>query len=280
VTASPNTTTLGGRELAAELRRRTAEAAATLAAAGRPPRLAIVVATADESSAWYVRSIAKAAAAAGIVCDIVSPAPTEIHTVLSRLGADDDVHGIILQTPLPAGIDVGDLTPAIPPAKDVDGANPTSLGRLAAGQPAFPPATAEAVLALLDHHGVALAGRHAVVVGRSMVVGKPAAHLLLDRDATVTICHSRTSDLAAVTRQADVLVAAVGRPGLITPEHVSPGTVVIDVGTNPTADGGLVGDVDPAVAETAAGLTPVPGGVGPVTTALLLQHTVRAAGGP
>ncbi|TQM43815.1 bifunctional 5,10-methylenetetrahydrofolate dehydrogenase/5,10-methenyltetrahydrofolate cyclohydrolase [Pseudonocardia cypriaca] len=274
------TASLGGRELAADLRRRTAESAATLTAAGRPPRLAIVVATADESSAWYVRSIAKAAAAAGIVCDVVSPTPTEIHTVLSRLGADDDVHGIILQTPLPAGVDVGDLAPAIPPAKDVDGANPASLGRLAAGLPSFPPATAEAVLALLDHHGVPLSGRHAVVVGRSTVVGKPAAHLLLDRDATVTICHSRTSDLAAITRQADVLVAAVGRPGLITTEHVSPGTVVIDVGTNPTADGGLVGDVDPAVAETAGGLTPVPGGVGPVTTALLLQHTVRAAGGP
>jgi methylenetetrahydrofolate dehydrogenase (NADP+) / methenyltetrahydrofolate cyclohydrolase len=269
---------LGGRELAADLRARTTESAAALTAAGRPPRLAIVVATDDESSAWYVRSIAKAAAAVGIVCDIVSPAATveEIGTALRRLGEDDAVHGIILQTPLPTGVDVADLAAAIPPAKDVDGANPASLGRLAAGLPAFPPATAEAVLALLEHHGVALPGRHAVVVGRSTVVGKPAAHLLLDRNATVTICHSRTSDLAAITRQADVLVAAVGRPGLITPEHVAPGTVVIDVGTNPTADGGLVGDVDPAVAEKAA-LTPVPGGVGPVTTALLLQHTVRAA---
>jgi methylenetetrahydrofolate dehydrogenase (NADP+) / methenyltetrahydrofolate cyclohydrolase len=269
---------LGGRELAAELRARTGESAAALTAAGTPPRLAIVVATADESSAWYVRSIAKAAAAVGIVCDIVSPAATaeEIGTALRRLGEDDAVHGIILQTPLPAGVDVADLAAAIPPAKDVDGANPASLGRLAAGLPAFPPATAEAVLALLDHHDVALAGRHAVVVGRSTVVGKPVAHLLVDRNATVTICHSRTSDLAAITRQADVLVAAVGRPGLITPEHVTPGTVVIDVGTNPTADGGLIGDVDPAVAEKAA-LTPVPGGVGPVTTALLLEHTVRAA---
>jgi methylenetetrahydrofolate dehydrogenase (NADP+) / methenyltetrahydrofolate cyclohydrolase len=270
---------LGGRELAADLRARTTKLAAALTAASTPPRLAIVVATADESSAWYVRSIAKAAAAVGIVCDIVSPAATveEIGTALRRLGEDDAVHGIILQTPLPTGVDVADLAAEIPPAKDVDGANPASLGRLAAGLPAFPPATAEAVLALLDHHGVALAGRHAVVVGRSTVVGKPAAHLLLDRNATVTICHSRTSDLAAITRQADVLVAAVGRPGLITPEHVTPGTVVIDVGTNPTADGGLVGDVDPAVAEVAAGLTPVPGGVGPVTTALLLQHTVSAA---
>jgi methylenetetrahydrofolate dehydrogenase (NADP+) / methenyltetrahydrofolate cyclohydrolase len=273
---------MGGRELAAELRARTAETAAALAAAGTPPQLAVVVATADESSAWYVRSIAKAAATVGIGCDVVdlgADATThEIRGALHRLGEDAAVHGIILQTPLPPGVDVADLTPAIDPAKDVDGGNPTSLGRLAAGLPAFPPATAEAVLALLDHHGVALSGRHAVVVGRSTVVGKPAAHLLLDRDATVTICHSRTRDLPAVTRQADVLVAAVGRPGLITAEHVSPGTVVIDVGTNPTADGGLVGDVDPDV--EAAGLTPVPGGVGPVTTALLLQHTVRAAGGP
>ncbi len=274
---------LGGRELAADLRARTTEAAAALTAAGTPPRLAIVVATADGSSAWYVRSIAKAAAAVGIVCDVVdlgdAASTEEIRTVLDRLGEDAAVHGIILQTPLPEGVDAADLVPAIAPGKDVDGANPASLGRLAAGLPAFAPATAEAVLALLDHHGVALAGRHAVVVGRSTVVGKPAAHLLLDRNATVTICHSRTSDLPAITRQADVLVAAVGRPGLITPEHVAPGTVVIDVGTNPTSDGGLVGDVDPAVAEKAAGLTPVPGGVGPVTTALLLRHTVRAAAG-
>jgi methylenetetrahydrofolate dehydrogenase (NADP+) / methenyltetrahydrofolate cyclohydrolase len=277
------TASLGGRELAADLRARTTDTAAALAAAGTPPRLAVVVATADESSAWYVRSIAKSAAAAGITCDVedlgAAATAEEIRAALRRLGEDDAVHGIILQTPLPDGVDVADLTTAIDPAKDVDGANPASLGRLAAGLPAFPPATAEAVLALLDHHGVRLAGRHAVVVGRSTVVGKPAAHLLLDRDATVTICHSRTSDLAAMTRQADVLVAAVGRPGLITPAHVAPGAVVIDVGTNPTADGGLAGDVDPAVAGTAAGLTPVPGGVGPVTTALLLQHTVRAASG-
>jgi methylenetetrahydrofolate dehydrogenase (NADP+) / methenyltetrahydrofolate cyclohydrolase len=275
------TASLGGRELAARLRASTTETAAALTAAGTPPRLAIVVATADESSAWYVRSIAKAAAAVGIVCDVVDLGATataqEIRTALRRLGEDDAVHGIILQTPLPTGVDAADLASTIAPAKDVDGANPASLGRLVAGLPAFPPATAEAVLALLDQHGVELAGRHAVVVGRSTVVGKPAAHLLLDRNATVTICHSRTSDLAAISRQADVLVAAVGRPGLITPEHIAPGTVVIDVGTNPTADGGLVGDVDPAVAEKAAGLTPVPGGVGPVTTALLLQHTVRAA---
>ena len=172
---------------------------------------------------------------------------------------------------------LAELSAAIPPAKDVDGTSPESIGRLVAGLPAFAPATAEAVLALLDHYGVELGGRHAVVVGRSVVVGKPAAHLLLDRNATVTICHSRTADLPAITRQADVLVVAVGRTWLIGPGHVSPGTTVIDVGTNATQDGGLVGDVDPAVASVAAALTPVPGGVGPVTTALLLSHVVQAA---
>jgi methylenetetrahydrofolate dehydrogenase (NADP+)/methenyltetrahydrofolate cyclohydrolase len=147
------------------------------------------------------------------------------------------------------------------------------------GLPAFAPATAEAVLRLLDHHRIALEGRHAVVVGRSAVVGKPVAHLLLDRNATVTICHSRTPDLAAVTRQADVLVVAAGRAGLIGPAHVAPGATVIDVGTNATPDGGLTGDVDPEVAGIAGALSPVPGGVGPVTTALLLQHVTEAAAG-
>jgi methylenetetrahydrofolate dehydrogenase (NADP+)/methenyltetrahydrofolate cyclohydrolase len=187
------------------------------------------------------------------------------------------VHGIILQTPLPGGARLQDLAAAIDPAKDVDGANPASLGRLAVGLPAFAPATAEAVVALADHHGVGLAGRMVTVVGRSLVVGKPLAHLLLDRDATVTIAHSRTRDLAAVTRQADVVVAAVGRAGLIRGEHLRPGAVVIDVGTNPTEDGGLTGDVADSVEGVAAARTPVPGGVGPVTTALLLRHTVTAA---
>jgi methylenetetrahydrofolate dehydrogenase (NADP+)/methenyltetrahydrofolate cyclohydrolase len=159
----------------------------------------------------------------------------------------------------------------------VDGASPESIGRLVAGLPAFAPATAEAVLRLLDHYDVDLPGRHAVVVGRSVVVGKPAAHLLLDRHATVTVCHSRTADLPAVTRQADILVTAAGRTGLIGPGHVSPGATVIDVGTNAAPGGGLAGDVAPAVAGVAAALTPVPGGVGPVTTALLLTHVVQAA---
>ncbi|WP_329110775.1 bifunctional 5,10-methylenetetrahydrofolate dehydrogenase/5,10-methenyltetrahydrofolate cyclohydrolase [Micromonospora sp. NBC_01699] len=275
---------LGGRELAAAIRVETAERAAALTAAGTPPRLTVVVATDDEASAWYVRSIGTAAAKIGITCDVIELGGdadvATIRATLTRLSADDLVHGIILQTPLPAGATLEDLGGAIAVEKDVDGANPLSLGRLAAGLPAYPPATAAAVLALLDHHGVELAGRRAAVIGRSTVVGKPVAHLLLDRHATVTVCHSRTPDLAAVTATADILVAAAGRPGLVTAEHVKRGGVVVDVGTNPTPDGGLVGDADAdSVAERAAGLTPVPGGVGPVTTALLLNHTVRAAAG-
>ncbi|HEX4817282.1 MAG TPA: bifunctional 5,10-methylenetetrahydrofolate dehydrogenase/5,10-methenyltetrahydrofolate cyclohydrolase [Nonomuraea sp.] len=273
--------TLTGKDLAAAVRAQTAAEAG----AGPQPRLAVVVATDDEASLWYVRSIAKAAAGVGIACDLVDLGPRaaseRIAETLTRLSGDPNVHGVMLQTPLPPGASAQELAAAIDPRKDVDGANPLSLGRLAAGLPAFPPATAAAVMALLDHHEVQLQGRRAVVVGRSTVVGKPLAHLLLDRHATVTVCHSRTRDLAAVTATAEVLVAAAGRAGLIGAAHVAPGAVVIDVGTNPTGDGGLTGDVDfPAVAEVAAALTPVPGGVGPVTTALLLRHTARAAALP
>ena len=267
---------LPGRELAARIRAGVAARAAELGRAGRQPRLAVVTATDDEASAAYVRSIANAAAREGIACDVLRTTTANgITATLAQLGDDPEVHAVMLQTPLPDGALLADLARAIPPAKDVDGASPESLGRLVAGLPAFAPATAEAVLALLDHYQVQLRGRHAVVVGRSVVVGKPVAHLLLDRHATVTICHSRTADLPAITRQADVLVVAVGRAALIGPGHVSPGTIVIDVGTNATP-GGLAGDVDPAVADVAGALTPVPGGVGPVTTALLLRHVVTA----
>lgn len=276
------TAELSGTALAKDIRVGVAATAAELTAAGVPPRLAVVVATEDESTAWYVRSIAKAAAKTGIRCDVVhlsaDARPDRIRARLAELSADPTVHGIMLQTPLPPGCSVEDLAASIDPDKDVDGVNPLSLGRLGAGLPAFVPATAAAVMALLDHYEVPLSGRHAVVVGRSNVVGKPAAQLLLARDATVTVCHRHTRDLAAHTRAADVLVVAVGRIGLITAEHVAPDAVVIDVGTNPTDDGGLDGDVDAAaVAGRVAALTPVPGGVGPVTTALLLRHTVNSA---
>jgi methylenetetrahydrofolate dehydrogenase (NADP+) / methenyltetrahydrofolate cyclohydrolase len=281
-------TSLSGRELAAEIRAGTAAQAAELTAMGRAPRLAVVTATADEASVWYVRQLASAAAKAGIACDVTDLTPdaaetpeataARIEAALTALSGEPAVHGIMLQTPLPGGARLAELAAAIDPAKDVDGANPVSLGRLMTGLPAFAPATAEAVIRLLDHYGIELAGQHAVVVGRSAVVGKPVAHLLLDRNATVTICHSRTRDLAAITSQADVLVVAAGRAGLIGPEYVAPGATVIDVGTNATPDGGLAGDVDPKVAEVAGALSPVPGGVGPVTTAVLLRHVAAAAG--
>lgn len=282
VSDEPTTAVLSGVALAKEIRAGVTAAAEALAGAGTPPRLAVVVATDDESTAWYVRSIANAASKTGIRCDIVDlgseATPGQIRSRLTELSADTSVHGIMLQTPLPGGASVEDLAASIAPEKDVDGANPESLGRLSAGMPAFVPATAAAVLELLDHYEVPLAGRRAVVVGRSNVVGKPAAQLLLQRDATVTVCHRHTRDLAAHTRPAEILVVAVGRVGLIGAEHVNPDSVVIDVGTNPTADGGLTGDVDEAeVAGSVAGLTPVPGGVGPVTTALLLRHTIESA---
>lgn len=277
-------TLLSGRELAAQLRQDTAATAGKLRAAGTVPSLAVVTATADEASAAYVRSIARTAERVDVDCEVhdLGPAASEgeIRARLAKLSEDPAVHGIILQTPLPAGITAVDLAGAIDPAKDVDGANPMSLGRLAAGLPAFAPATAEAVLALLDHHGIALSGRRTVVVGRSTVVGKPVAHLLLARDATVTICHSRTVDLAAYTREAEVVVVAAGKAGMVTGAKLRTGSCVIDVGTNPDGEGGIVGDVDAATAVHVAGaLSPVPGGVGPVTSILLVAHTVQAASG-
>jgi methylenetetrahydrofolate dehydrogenase (NADP+)/methenyltetrahydrofolate cyclohydrolase len=254
-----------------------ADTAAAAEALGLTPVLTILLPTADESSAWYVRSIRRAAEKVGIRCaveELSDPDGATLRARLDALSADPAVHAIVCQTPLPAGVRLEEIGQHIAPAKDVDGANPTSLGRLASGLPAYPPATAAAVLELLRREGVPLTGKRVVVVGRSLVVGKPVALLLLAENATVTVCHSRTEDLAAVCREADVLVAAVGRAGLV-------GAVVIDVGINPTADGGIAGDVDAdAVAALAGALTPVPGGVGPVTTALLLQHTVRAASGP
>ncbi len=276
------TITLTGSEVAQQIRNEVIAAAAQLSAAGTTPHLAVVLATADESTAWYVRSIARGAERCGVRSSIVDLGPdattVRIRAELAALSTDQSVHGIILQTPLPPGTDFESLASAIDPDKDIDGANPQSLGLLAARLPCFAPATAEAVMVLLDHYAIPLSGAKAVVIGRSTVVGKPAALLLIHRDATVTVCHRHTKDLAEQSRQADVLVVAAGQPGLITADHVTPHTIVIDVGTNATADGALVGDVDAAtVAGRVAGLTPVPGGVGPVTTALLLQHTITSA---
>jgi len=269
---------IDGKKLAAELG---AEIGTRVAALKTQPGLAIVVATGDESTAWYVRSLLRSADRLGIAARRIDlPTDADAATVRAALAeASAQGHGVICQTPLPAGLKLADVGMAIHPAVDVDGANPVSLGLLASGSPAaFPPATAAAVLRILDHEGIDLVGKRAVVIGRSNVVGKPAALMLLARHATVTVCHSRTADLPAVAREADVLVAAVGRPEMVTADYVKPGAVVIDVGTNATADGGLVGDVDTAsVEQVAAAVTPVPGGVGPVTTMLLMSHVVTVA---
>jgi methylenetetrahydrofolate dehydrogenase (NADP+)/methenyltetrahydrofolate cyclohydrolase len=272
--------TIDGKAIAADIAAEVTVTVADLRTEGIDPTLAVVVPTDDEATAWYVRSIERAAARVGITCRVDTldhPDVAALMKHLNMLSGDPEIHGIICQTPLPEGVTVEAVGALIDPVKDVDGANPTSLGRLAAGLTSHAPATAAAVLEILRREQVPLAGRRAVVVGRSTVVGKPTALLLLAEHATVTVCHSRTADLPAVCAEAQVLVAAVGRTHLIGAAHVRPGAVVIDVGTNPTPDGGLIGDVDPAGAEHAAALMPVPGGVGPVTTMLLMRHTAGAA---
>lgn len=276
------TAVLSGKGLASLIRQQAQDEARSLGSDGMRPTLAVVVATEDESTLWYVRSIERSAERAGIGCRIVDlghdASEQALANVLADLSAEPTVHGIILQTPLPAAVRADRLVGLISPEKDIDGANPLSLGRLAVGQPAFAPATARAVVELLDHFEIPVAGRNVTVVGRSAVVGKPLSLLLLERDATVTICHSKSGPLERHTRPADVVVVAAGRTGLLKGSDVSPETVVIDVGTNVLPDGSLVGDVDEAsVTGVAAGLSPVPGGVGSVTTALLLLHTAEAA---
>jgi methylenetetrahydrofolate dehydrogenase (NADP+)/methenyltetrahydrofolate cyclohydrolase len=273
---------LDGKKIAVDIRTQVRTNVDSLKDRGIEPTLALVVATDDESAAWYIRSLQKAAEKVGMatrLADLGAHATEEnLRAELARLAVDPSVHGIILGSPLPEGVRTDVLFSAIPLEKDVDGANLLSAGRVMAGLPAFAPATASAVMELLETYDVPLSGARAVVVGRSMVVGKPVAHLLLAANATVTICHSRTQDLAEVTRQADVLVVAIGKPRFLGSEYVKPGATVIDVGTTPDDDGKLVGDVDANAVQVVAGaLTPVPGGVGPVTTALLLKNTALAA---
>jgi methylenetetrahydrofolate dehydrogenase (NADP+)/methenyltetrahydrofolate cyclohydrolase len=277
-----STVLLSGKTLAKTIQQKAHDEAQDLATEGLRPTLAVVVATDDGSTHWYVRSIERAAEKAGINCRVVDlgqgASGHALAAVLKDLSADLSVNGIILQTPLPPGVQTDELVGHIAPEKDIDGANPLSLGRLAVGQPAFAPATARAVIEILDHFDIPLAGRNVVVIGRSAVVGKPLSLLLLERDAAVTICHSRSGPLENYTKTADVVVVAAGRTGLLIGDHVSSTATVIDVGTNVLPDGSLVGDVDAAsVRGVAAALTPVPGGVGSVTTSLLLLHTTEAA---
>ena len=268
---------MDGKALGARIR---AEVAREVAAFPGPIGLATVLVGDDPASDVYIRMKHKATLEVGIEArDLRLPASTseeELLSLVAELNADAAIDGILVQLPLPDGLDEGRVINAIDPVKDVDGIHPVNAGLLLAGTPAHVPGTPLGVLALLDEYGVELKGADAVVVGRSNIVGKPAALLLLHRHATVTICHSRTRDLAAVISRADVIVAAVGVPGLVKAEMVKDGAAVIDVGITRTEDG-LVGDVSPDVAARAGLLTPVPGGVGPMTIAMLLKSTVRAA---
>lgn len=295
---------LDGAAVASAMRERVAARVKELAAAGVAPRLEVILVGDDPASRAYVGSKGKACAQVGIRSATHHlPAATsgdELSALIAGLNADPDVDGILLQLPLPKPLDGRVFLDLIDPAKDVDGLHPTNVGLLHQGRPAFVPCTPGGVLELLDAAGVALLGTRAVVLGRSEIVGKPMAALLLARHATVTVCHTRTRELASVCREADVLVAAAGRPALVTADFVKPGAVVVDVGVNRVEDPGLVarlfpgdeerraqlekkgytlvGDVDfTAVRQVAAAITPVPGGVGPLTIAGLLQNTVLAA---
>lgn len=278
---------IDGKTTAAAVRADVAAGAARLLAEhGVQPGLAVVLVGDDPASEVYVRNKDKAAHEAGFAVRTERlPASTrqdELLALVARLNADRAVHGILVQLPLPAGLDSDAVVRAIDPAKDVDGLTPANVAKLVLGDPSgLVPCTPAGCIELCDRHGVELAGRRVVVLGRSMLVGKPVALLALARHATVTICHSRTRDLPAVCREADVLVAAVGRPELVRGDWIRPGACVLDVGINrlgPERGGGLVGDVafDEA-AEVAGWITPVPGGVGPMTIAMLLSNTLRAA---
>ncbi len=270
-------TLMDGKALAERIR---AEVAAEVAAFPRPIGLATVLVGDDPASDVYIRMKHKATLEVGIEArDLRLPQETseaQLLELVVELNGDDAIDGILVQLPLPGQIDEGRVIRAVDPVKDVDGFHPVNAGLLLAGNPGHVPGTPLGVLALLDAYEVELKGANAVVIGRSDIVGKPAALLLLHRHATVTICHSRTRDLAAETSRADVVVAAVGVPGVVTPAMVKAGAAIVDVGINRT-ENGLVGDVDPAVSERAGFLTPVPGGVGPMTIAMLLRSTVRAA---
>ncbi|MGD0482632.1 MAG: tetrahydrofolate dehydrogenase/cyclohydrolase catalytic domain-containing protein [Terracidiphilus sp.] len=294
---------LDGAAFAAAIKQEVAEEVGELAALGVRPGLAAVLVGHVAASEIYVRSKVQACAELGLFSDLITPA-ADVSTeamldLVAALNARDDIDGILIQLPLPPQIDSKRLLDAIDPAKDVDGFHPVNAGRLLAGRPALVPCTPAGVIEILKRSQIPIAGQHAVVVGRSDIVGKPVAILLLHENATVTICHSKTQNLGEITRQADILVAAIGRPGFITPEMVRPGAALVDVGINRLttreefdrffkgdakreaafAKRGsvIVGDIDPRAFERSGAYTPVPGGVGLLTIAMLMSNTVRAA---
>ena len=273
---------LDGKKVAAAMREKLKNKVGQAKEEGKTVRLSVVIVGKDPASEIYVRNKAKACEEAGIESDTVRLDETctqeELETVVSRLAKDQTVNGILLQLPLPAGLDEKKVLALIPPEKDVDGFSAENIGRLFLfrrdGNEACTPS---GILALLDYYGIPIAGKHAVVVGRSNIVGKPMAMLLLSRDATVTVCHSKTENLAKYTKDADILIVAVGKAGLIREDMVKEGVVVVDAGMN-RENGKLCGDVDyEGVSRKASYITPVPGGVGPMTITMLLYNTVKAA---
>ncbi len=272
---------IDGKKIAAGIREEIRQQVLRLQeATRRVPGLAAVLVGDDPASATYVRTKTKACHEVGIASRQLTPpgdiTQADLRALIQELNGDPHIHGVLVQLPLPRHLDERAILETVDPRKDVDGFTFANVGRLVENQPQFVPCTPAGILELLDREGVEINGKHAVVVGRSEIVGKPVAFLLLHRHATVTICHSRTADLAAETRRADILVAAVGRPRLITGAMLKPGAVVIDVGIN-RVDGKLVGDVDfDSAAPVASAITPVPGGVGPMTVAMLLRNTLQA----
>jgi len=294
---------LDGAAIAAAIKQEVAAEASALAAKGIKPGLAAVLVGNVAASEIYVRSKVQSCADLGLYSDLITPPESitteEMLALVAQLNARDEIDGILIQLPLPAHVDTKALLDAVSPAKDVDGFHPVNAGSLQAGRPALAPCTPAGIIEILKRSGIPISGQHAVVVGRSDIVGKPAAMLLLHENATVTICHSKTRDLGAITREADILVAAIGRAGFITAEMVKPGAAIIDVGINRITKRAefdrffagdakreaafakrgstLVGDVDPKAFAVAGAYTPVPGGVGPLTIAMLMSNTVRAA---
>jgi methylenetetrahydrofolate dehydrogenase (NADP+)/methenyltetrahydrofolate cyclohydrolase len=273
---------IDGKAIAAGIRNECAVRVERLKSRGIVPGLAVVIVGDDAASQVYVRNKAVASEAIGMHSEVHALAKDttqqQLLAFIHSLNANRGIHGILVQLPLPRHIDGRAVVAAIDPEKDVDGFHYFNVGALVVGEPAFYPCTPWGVMKMLEHEGVKVEGRHAVVVGRSNIVGKPMALMLLNASATVTVCHSKTPDLAAITRQGDLLVAAVGRPRMITAGMVKPGAVVVDVGINRLPDGKLAGDVDFAgVSQVASLITPVPGGVGPMTIAMLLANTVKSA---
>ena len=275
---------LSGKEFAARIKEDAARGVAELKAAGVLPRLAVIIVGSDPASEVYVRNKQRTCEELGIRSDhIALPAETtkeELLACIEELNVDPEVHGILVKLPLPAQIaeDEEEILSHIDPRKDVDGFHPVNVGHLVLGAPGLRPCTPAGCIRMLDYAGIPIEGAHAVIIGRSNIVGKPMAHLLLERNATVTICHSRTQNLAAIARTADILVAAVGRPRFVTADMVKEGATVIDVRINRIAPKKLVGDVDfDGAAAVAGAITPVPGGVGLLTVAMLMENVVQAA---